>query len=395
MLSWSDYIVEVTSASVSAFLTEANNLEVRFRNIRYVDDLCVCVSVSAADYCKLQKLALKRGDSLKIVGRQGAYFLGMRILKRPVLLVGIVLWLFLVVFLPSRVLFVRIEGNHAVETVTVMEAAEKSGIRFGASRRYVRSEKVKNTLLSEINALQWAGVNTYGCVAVISVKEREIPAEILPDYAANSIVAARDGVISAITVTKGNSLCKAGQAVRSGQVLVSGYTDCGLSVRVERAEAEVTALTSRSLTALTLLSGVKRTSINEINVRYSIQIGKNVVKLYKDSGISDASCVKIYSQKYLTLPGGFELPVSVIKETLYSYDCQDDSLTNEGEFDWVRQSVESYLQNVMVAGRILRGSVNGEFTDGVYCLNGKYTCEEMIGQVRIEEIGGNNGERNR
>lgn len=34
---------------------------------------------------------------------------------------------------------------------------------------------MKNALLSAIPELQWAGVNTYGCRAVISVRERTLP----------------------------------------------------------------------------------------------------------------------------------------------------------------------------------------------------------------------------
>lgn len=395
MLSWNVFVVEVTSASISGFFTESNERGVSLRDIRYIDDLCVCVSVSGSDYSKLIELVKRRGDSIKIVGKQGIFYNGRKLWKRPVLLVGIIIWLFLVVYLPSRVLFVRIEGNNFVDTVTIMDAAEKCGIRFGATRRHVRSEYVKNTLLAEIDALQWAGVNTYGCVAVISVRERVIPKETSPDYAANSIVAARDGIVSAITVTKGSPLCKVGHAVRTGQILVSGYTDCGLSVRAERAEAEISALTNRDLAAVSLSSCVKRTALKEINVRYSIQIGKNIVKLYKDSGISDMSCVKIYTQKKLTLPGGFELPVSLIKETLHINKCEYDSSFDVNEFSWVKQSAESYLQNDMVAGRILHGSASGEIVDGTYRISGKYICEEMIGKVRIEEICKQDGEGNR
>ena len=36
----------------------------------------------------------------------------------------------------------------------------------------IRSEKVKNSLLQRIPQLQWAGINTDGCVAVISVREK-------------------------------------------------------------------------------------------------------------------------------------------------------------------------------------------------------------------------------
>ena len=65
-----------------------------------------------------------------------------------------------------------------------------------------------------------------------------------------SIVASRDGVITSITTTKGTPLCKAGQAVKAGQILISGYTDCGISIRADPAEGEVFAETYREMMTL-------------------------------------------------------------------------------------------------------------------------------------------------
>ena len=91
-------------------------------------------------------------------------------LFRPVLLAGLGILFLLAMYLPSRVLFIRVEGNMQIPDRQILAAAEECGIRFGASRREVRSEKVKNALLSSVPQLQWAGVNTAGCVATISVR---------------------------------------------------------------------------------------------------------------------------------------------------------------------------------------------------------------------------------
>ena len=387
MSYWSVLTVEITCASVADFLTQASIAGIDLRDVQYLDDLRIRACVSGSDYLKLNKLATRRGGSLDTIEKKGIVYTVLNALNRPVLLAGVIIWLVLIIYLPTRVLFVRVEGNRSVDSNRIVEAAEKSGICFGASRRYVRSEKVKNLLLSEIDSLQWAGVNTYGCVAIISVKERVTPQEDTIHYRVNSIIAARDGVISELTVTKGNPVCKVGQAVREGQVLVSGFTDCGLSVKADTAEADIRALTNRMITAVALTTGKNRAELEKIDVRYSIQIGKNVVKLYKDSGISDSGCVKIYSQKYLTLPGGFQLPLSLIQESVCFYETEEFRLSDISELSWLSESTESYLQCNMVAGSILHGNTQGKFSDGTFLLNGTYICEEMIGKVRIEKIG--------
>lgn len=391
MSDWSVLTVEITCAAVSDFLTQVSLMGIDLRNVQYLDDLRIRARIAGENYLKLHKLATRRGVTLEVVEKEGLIYTALNALNRPVILVGMIIWLVLIIYLPTRVLFVRVEGNLFVDSNRIVEAAERSGICFGASRRYVRSEKVKNLLLSEIDALQWAGVNTYGCVAIISVKERVIPQESVITHKVSSIIAARDGVISGLTVTKGNPVCKVGQAVRKGQVLVSGFTDCGLSVKADTAEAEIRALTNRMITSVALTTGANRAELEKIDVRYSIQIGKNVVKLYNGSGISDPGCVKIYSKKYLTLPGGFRLPLSLIQETAYLYETEEHVLSDMSEFFWMAESAEGYLQSSMVAGSILSRNTQGEFADQTFFLKGTYLCEEMIGQVRIEEIGEHDG----
>jgi sporulation protein YqfD len=274
-----------------------------------------------------------------------------------------------------------------------LESAERFGISFGASRRYVRSERVKNALLADIESLQWVGVNTYGCVAVISVKERTVHDDAESSPGVRSIFANRDGIITDICVTKGKQICQVSQAVRSGQILVSGYTDCGFSVKAENAEAEIMAITNRQLSAVTLTTGqLRRTNLKNIT-RYSIQIGKNIVKLQGNSGIYDAGCVKIYNKKNLTLPGGFALPISLIQEKFYYYDNKESEDMNENSIRWVDIAADRYLQSDMLAGKILEKTIKGDFSNGCYNYYGVYICKEMIGQLQLEDRGEHNGER--
>ena len=205
-------------------------------------------------------------------------------------------------WLPSRVLFVQIEGNTHVESRRILESAARCGIAFGASRREIRSEKIKNALIECIPELSWVGVNTYGCTAVISVRERVKESDTENIHGVSSIVASCDGVIRQITVLQGNRVCSVGQAVTKGQVLISGYTDCGISIQATAAKGEVFAETSRSVTAIFPRVCMQRGEKQCIEQKYAVIIGKKRINFSNSSGILGTSCVKMYTEKYLTLP---------------------------------------------------------------------------------------------
>lgn len=379
--------LELTSADTAGSLAAITSLGIPVFSVQSVNELTVHFRIPRRCYRKIKTAAAKRGETLRIVGKYGMYWEMKQLLHRPVLLAGIACMLILLTFVPGRVFFVKVEGNESIPSLRIIAAAEDCGICFGASRREVRSEKIKNALLSCLPELQWAGVNTYGCTAVISVSERSITPDDGKNNAVSSIAASRDGIILSCTVTQGNGLCTVGQAVKEGQILISAYTDCGLCITATRAEGEVLALTRREITAITPSETQDRGCERGESVKFSLIIGKKRINFYKGSGISDATCGKMYSKYVLTLPGGFELPISLIKETTVTYDHAPAQVSAEAANVLLKEFSDRYLQQQMIAGSITNRIETVSSDGGVYCLTGEYACTEMIGRRQQEEIG--------
>ena len=96
----------------------------------------------------------------------------------------------------------------------------------------------------------------------------------------------------------------------------------------------------------------------------------------------------MYSEYILTLPGGFELPVMLIKESV------SDSDTVPGIFEDVAELsrfTQEYLKRSMIAGSIHSAVEQVETSGGVIRLTGLYACTEMIGRRQNEMIGENDG----
>ncbi len=381
----------VSASSADFFSRIAQSCSIR--DVENTDALTSTFWVARQEYPLVQKAAQQRGDQLKIIAYEGAYWPLRGVLKRPILVTGMLILLFLSFYLPAKVLFVAVEGNIKVPATQILEKAETCGIRFGASRENVRSEKVKNTLLQALPQLQWACVNTSGCTAVISVQERN-PLQTARADGVCDIVAARDGIITDATVYRGTRLCQTGQAVKTGQVLVSGYTDLGLIVKAQRAEADIFARTQRSLQVLTLPQYQAKIRIKQRDNRYSLLIGKKLINFHKDSGISPMGCGRMYSESYATLPGGFRLPLAFVWEQITYYEqlpCQDE---DEDRFLWLQQAGQEIIHSEMIAGQILQSDTEILIQDDVSCLYGTYRCREMIGRIRNEEALTDYGERN-
>ena len=363
--------LRLTSADCAGRL-RALSREVALEDIRFENDLTVTFSVFYGD---LDRVRVRDGDSLEIIG-EGGLPRWLQFLNRwkSVALMLLLLGM-LTVFLQGHILFFRVEGNGTVPSRLILEQAADCGLGFGAPAREIRSEQVKNHLLWAIPELRWAGVNVSGCTAVITVAEREAapePGEELP----GDIVAVLDAVVTDVFPSTGTLLVAPGQAVRAGEVLISGATDLGLLVRADRAEGEIYGLTRRQYEAVLPSKTTLRRENGRVVRKFSLRIGKKYVNFSNDSGILHGTCGRMRTVKYMTLPGGFQLPVALVTDTYRL--CDAEPIPREMDAASLLEQVRQYALEEMTAGTILREEVTvvGDR------LRVALECREMIGVFR-------------
>ena len=376
---------KITTVSGANLVNRITNEGINLMDLT-IEDFSIHAIVLRKNFLRLKKIAEGSGDNIEIIDKIGVYWSFLKLKRRKLLMISIIFIFLLTVFIPTRIFFVKIEGNTSIPSNYIIHIAQSSGITFGASRREVRSEKIKNMLLEKIPELQWAGINTYGCVAVISVKERSDTDFFEKEGLISNIIATHDGVIEQCTVIRGNPLCKVGQSVKKGQVLISGYVDCGRYLKSVKAEGEIVARTLRENNYVAPTQSIVRKELKQSKTNYSLIFGKNLIKLSQDSGISSSGCVKMYTTKYITLPGGFCLPIGIVIEQVQDYAFCEEINDEVNDFQWMRDCSEKYLLDHIIAGQIVSSDINLNVNSGCIILQGNYVCLEMIGQVRYEEI---------
>jgi len=359
---------------------------VSLKSVRWIDELTVEISVSGGIQRTIRIIERKFQCEVAVIKSRGLLSYGQRAIKRTVLFLGLVCFLVLSLYVQNHILFIEVIGNSAVPDREIMRNAEACGLYFGAERKEIRSEQIKNLLLEQTPKLQWIGINTAGCVATISVRERtDTEGSVSRDLTPASIVASMNGTVCSVIASKGTIQCQVGQQVVKGQTLISGMNTCGEIMLMTRAQGEVVADTERELIIKTIPPTATRRRAQRTEQRIRIIFGKNIINLFKDSGILDSSCVKISKRYDLQLPKGFVLPVSLCCERFICYG-EDDIAPEENKYQWLLQQGEQYIVNQMIAGKIVN-AVSEQYTDQcVITYAVKYSCREMIGQIKKEEL---------
>lgn len=383
--------IRITGADIPGTIKQITEYGIQLSDVVYISELTVTAAVHRKDFARVRSLLASRGDSCEISSKWGVVWSILQIQKRPVLVLGLLILMILTLYIPSRVLFIQVKGNENVETEKIVQALHHEGLYFGCSREKIRSEALKNSLLEKLPELDWIGITSSGCVATVEVRENYSEHSEEDPVIVSSLVAVCDAVVESVTATNGTPLCKPGQAVRRGQVLISGYQDHGLLIKASRASGEIYARTYRQLQVMMPAVSDVREQCGRVSTKFSLQIGKKQINFSKDSGISPAGCVKMYEKRYLTLPGGFQLPVAWITEKVYHCQSQTvpeaaDSLSRAEEF------ADRYIRDQMIAGEVISKEQTSQRKDDVFILSVAYACREQIGQHRIEESLSQNGE---
>lgn len=355
--------------------------------IRYFDPMLTApltmeLTLSRLQWKRLETLAQSRGDRCRCL-REGGLPLWFRAArKRKTFLAGAMAVLLFFLLAPSRVWFVRVEGASAVPEEEILRAAVECGVRFGARAKDIRSERVKNRMLSLVHELEWTGVNFSGGVATICVRERA-PAGPVEDHSRpTNVVASRPGVIVSMSVLGGQAACKEGQSVLEGQLLISGLIDCNTHTQVTHADGEVYALTRHVRRAIYPAQWQEKTYSGREKRTVSLVLGRKRIKLFGNSGISTAGCDKMVSVWNLTLPGGYALPLRVETVTLRPYDAGACAADGRQAETVLRQFCRRCTEDDMIAGEILKSTGAMKALPGAFCLEAEFDCREMIARQK-------------
>ena len=369
--------LRVTGASPEQCLRRLTGQRIAFRFLGKPDAFSAEIEVLRRDVPRAERQLLRGGCECEIT--QARVFGGL--LRRPALLVLLALAVISAIVVPKFVFFYSVSGNETVPDAQILRELQELGIGFGTYGPSIRPQELKNQMLLRIPKLQWLTVQQSGMCARVVVRERPEKEPVLDRRTPANVIAARSGVITRVSAEAGFCLCSPGQAVRSGELLVSAYTDFGYKTQVTAARAEIYAQTVRTADCVLPAAQQVKGRRGETHSTVSLWIGRRRVRLFgrdADGGF----CEKQTERRTLTLPGGFSLPLGIEITRICEYDTRDEILQAEDVRQRLLAFVQTQAQREMIAGTILASRVHMTERSGGYCLHAALQCEEMIARMQ-------------
>lgn len=211
--------LEVAGLGAEKLLNAARAAGIRLYGVRRRRDRTLSVTCAAADGRRLRDMALERGFSATAPRPVGALLWGWRLRGRVGLAAGALVFGALTVYAMGFVWRIDIQGAGAYAG-EVRAFLAQIHVQPGIRRNAVDLAQLREDLEWRLPRVKW--VQTAFSGVTLRVRLIEGTTAETENETPGDVVAAADGVLTRLTTLAGTPVCRAGEAVRRGQVLIRG-----------------------------------------------------------------------------------------------------------------------------------------------------------------------------
>ncbi len=313
------------------------------------------------------------------VKKRGLVPVLQRYRMRVGLLLGVIIFTFLVIFSGRTIWDVRVKGNTDISENEIVSALSDVGLSIGTFHSKIDTDAIAIKLLQNKKELSWASINIKGNVAYVEVLEKDQSSAEKNDpiYGAN-LVAGEDAVVEGIEVVRGKVVRMKGQSVKKGDLLVSGVVEGPTKTSYLQAKGRVMGIVRREITVEIPYECLKKERFEEDLREFSIDFYGIFINIYKDTGNLDTSYDTIYKRDRLSLLGGVPLPIFFEQTVAVQYKNTVRRLTDAEMILAANAALNQRLREVLADGHLLERKLIGEFTPNGYRLTAELVCIQNI-----------------
>lgn len=387
----------VTGAEPERFLNNCARANLPFWAVDRRDPYTLSLIVPRRSRPEAQRIAARVQCDIEEESRFGLPFFLIRFRKRYALLVGLGLFLLTMATFSRFILVIDVEGNQTITEAEILSVLRQHGVRPGVYGPSINQRELANQMLLAMDDLSFFSLNRYGTRAEVIVRERLPKPDLIPVHQYANIISTATGIITQLDLYEGQALCKKGDTVTEGELLISGlvdieeaaYSNADLGTALHRARGNIYARTWRTLKAEIPLAAETKIYTGKEESRLSLNLLGSRMKFYRNGGISFSRYDKITTTKTCRLSDGSILPFSLTKETYREYEPKEQGLDQDAAEAMLKEELErELLACIGSEGQVLRRDYVTRLVSGNLELTLLAECTEQIGKtVPIETSG--------
>lgn len=257
---------------------------------------------------ELSKFLASKGIICK---RKRSVLFGYR--NRLGILFGALVFVLLILNFSSILWKMDFSGNERLTDQDMIALLRECGVYEGMRIKDINNDLVRIKMMAMSKDIAWISVNVKGMRAQVIVSEAEMRPVKDVDAKYSHIVAAFDGIITGIVVERGQQMVRVGEAVKKGDLLVSGIIEeRDGDINLVNASARVYAQTERVISVARPLVSEK-VAIRQGSLQGILfEIFGKSINFSLNYGLGAQECDIIRKRGSIYIFGSFQLPVSYV-----------------------------------------------------------------------------------
>lgn len=311
------------------FINLCTKNKIELWNIHRKTKSSITANVGINDFKKLRKISRNSRCKIHINKKYGLRFFIYRHRKRKALVAGFAIFFILLWGLTKFVWIIEITGNDKIPAKTVLEYANKGGLKTGMLARAVNSRNVQNYMMTNMEGISFVTVNREGTTVTVDIREREEQREHFDKNTPSNIVATESGVIESVLVQSGTAAVKKGDIVYSGQLLVSGASDNKyLGIKYSNSDAVIKARVWHEKTVDLPYYIEEKIPTQQVKNKRKLKIFGFSLNLYIKNKILFEKCDILSYTNYISLGKGKVLPIGIETTCYKEYKIKRTKLSD-------------------------------------------------------------------
>ncbi|WP_281888218.1 sporulation protein YqfD [Paenibacillus sp. YYML68] len=317
--------IEVTGRHLERLVNRLTEKRMSVWDIRYLDKDRIEMYVTIPHFFRLRPLLKETGSRIRLRSKEGFPFWLARVEQRKFFAAGLLGFVIGIYLLSSLVWQVRVEGNEAISSETIKQAASNEGIRRMQWKFKLKEpSELAKSIQANVPGTAWVGVEIKGTHVIIKIVEAKIP-EKPPLMNTRNLVASKSALVTEIFTEKGRPVVKPNTYVRKGDVLISGTLGDETNQQTVVAQGTVKGIVWYKPTVEVPLVQRYKVFTGESKERSYLVLGSRAVQI-TGYGKVPFEQIETITERHTLSWRTFTLPIGWLKETLREYDVHEQPI---------------------------------------------------------------------
>lgn len=372
------YIIQVDGFYIERFINICLKENIFLWGIVRKKSSLITAKIGMYDYERAKEIARNCQAIVEIKRKIGLRFIIEKYKNRKAFFITVIIACIAIFTLSKFVWKVEINSDADINKNEIREELQKEGVKIGALKSKIDSEKIVNDIRLEREDIAWIGIKIEGSKVLVNIVMATKKPEIVNEEEYTNIVAKKDGEIQKIVAKNGTAMCKKGDKVKKGDVLIAGYMQGAYTDRYYvNSMGEVKAKINYTEKSKISKKENKKEETGKRNRKFAIKINNFKINFFKKLS-NFKNYDTIYASKKIKIFPNSNFEIEFIKYTLNEISVEQIEHSKE-EAKLLGEEEAKKKLNEKISGDIINEKTTIEEYSTYYMVTVEYEVVEDIG----------------